>query len=467
MTSREHSDDGLGSATVVDDNGHDFPIGGDNGLLGAGEEVGEYIVDAPIGKGGMGVVYRATHKIIGKSAAVKVLHRAAGERQAKRLVAEARAVNQICHDNIVDVFDFGVLHDGRPYVVMELLVGRPLDTCLVPGEPMSVVDALRIVAPVASALQAAHSQGIVHRDLKPANIYLHDDEGGLPKVKLLDFGIAKFLDSESNQGLTTEGMVLGTLLYIAPEIASGKEVSVRADTYSLGVMLYQMLVGSLPFSGENSLETLYAHVHTPPPTPTEKHIKLPPSLESLLLRMLAKKPKDRPSLTEVEKYARQYKDGSESVQFHSPLRLLSTRSPAPRRKWMIGLGVGALVLGVAALLIVGSGSDPQEAQPSEGALQESDKADVTQESAAAPEGESEGQAASNESGEPHTELEAAAAADDEETMEFDAAEAEQNLAKQDQANKRNKRRRARKKKKGKGKAKPADDAPIDPLRGMR
>ena len=362
MSFREGSEDSLESATIVDANGHDFPIGGDNGLLEAGEEVGEYVVEAPIGRGGMGVVYRATHKIIGKSAAVKVLHRAADERQARRLIAEARAVNQICHENIVDVFDFGVLHDGRPFVVMELLLGTPLDALLVPEKPMSVVDALHIVGPIASALQAAHSQGIVHRDLKPANIYLTDNGAHRPVVKLLDFGIAKFLDADSNQGLTTDGMVLGTLAYMAPEIASGKDVSVQVDTYSLGVMLYQLLVGSLPFTGANSLETLYAHVHTPPPTPTEKRVKLPQTLENLLLRMLAKKPKDRPSLSEIQKYASKYAEGAESLNYLTPLKLLATEQKSSRGKRWLYIGAGLVSLAVLVVILLSQQSSTTKAE---------------------------------------------------------------------------------------------------------
>jgi serine/threonine-protein kinase len=458
LSIREGSEDSLESATIVDANGHDFPIGGDNGLLEAGEEVGEYVVEAPIGRGGMGVVYRATHKIIGKSAAIKVLHRAADERQARRLIAEARAVNQICHENIVDVFDFGVLHDGRPFVVMELLLGTPLDALLVPEKPMSVVDALHIVGPIAGALQAAHSQGIVHRDLKPANIYLTDNGAHRPIVKLLDFGIAKFLDADSNQGLTTDGMVLGTLAYMAPEIASGKDVSVQVDTYSLGVMLYQMLVGSLPFTGANSLETLYAHVHTPPPTPTEKHVKLPQSLETLLLKMLAKKPKDRPSLADVQKYASKYSEGAESLHYLTPLKLLATEQRTRRKKWLyVGTGFVSLAVLVAILL---------SQQTSTAKAVESGQ-DTT----------------------PALELPAAQVAEPAARLDIDAGRDEAAIVEmlseelieihdEDKATAstpespvkdrvRRTKRRSKKGKGKKGKGGPSDDAPIDPLRSMR
>lgn len=464
MSSREHSDEGLESATIVDSNGHDFPIGGDNGLLEVGEEVGEYIVDQPIGKGGMGVVYRATHKIIGKHAAVKVLHRAAGARQASRLIAEARAVNQICHENIVDVFDFGVLHDGRPFVVMELLVGRPLDSCLVPGEAMSVVEALRIVGPVASALQAAHSQGIVHRDLKPANIFLSDEGVAVPRVKLLDFGIAKFLDADSNQGLTTDGMVLGTLSYMAPEIASGKDVSVHADTYSLGVMLYQMLVGSLPFTGQNSLETLYAHVHTPPPTPTEKHIKLPRELESLLLRMLAKKPKDRPSLSEIASYATNCSEDADSLRYLTPLKLLPSEIQSPRKKRIALVALGLASLCGVVLLLLSLQTSSKSASPAGEEEHRQDEA-IGSGAIEADAAKSPGAGADEQARDVDSKAEPL-----EETMELvveeTALDSPEGVQREPAARKRNQRRRPRKLR-GKRQGQPADDAPIDPLRGMR
>ncbi len=461
MSSRETSDVSLESATIVDANGHDFPIGGDDGLLEPGEEVGEYVVEAPIGRGGMGVVYRATHKIIGKSAAIKVLHRAAGERQARRLVAEAQAVNRICHENIVDVFDFGVLHDGRPFVVMELLVGTPLDSRLVPGELMSVVEALHIVGPIASALQAAHSQGIVHRDLKPANIFLTDNGAHKPVVKLLDFGIAKFLDADSNQGLTTDGMVLGTLAYMAPEIASGKDVSARADTYSLGVMLYQLLVGSLPFTGENSLETLYAHVHTPPPTPTEKHVKLPQSLESLLLKMLAKRPKDRPSLDEVHRYASSYSEGTESLSYLTPLKLLPSELKfSPAKKWLFA-GIALFTLAGVIVLLLSLQSTSSEPSATGGEIYNVDSQGASVTPAAALPNVDAARGKTNEDAivEMLSEELIVIHEDDENA----AAASSSSDRKRDRRGKRRAKKDKRKKKKGG----PADDAPIDPLKGMR
>ena len=466
MTRRESSEDSIESATIVDANGHDFPIGDDDGHLEPGEEVGEYVIDAPIGKGGMGVVYRATHKIIGKSAAIKVLHRAAGERQARRLIAEARAVNRICHDNIVDVFDFGVLHDGRPFVVMELLIGAPLDAGLMPEKPMSVVDALHIVGPIASALQAAHSQGIVHRDLKPANIFLADNGAHRPTIKLLDFGIAKFLDADSNQGLTTDGMVLGTLAYMAPEIASGKEISVHADTYSLGVMLYQLLVGSLPFTGANSLETLYAHVHTPPPTPTEKRIKLPQSLETLLLRMLAKKPKDRPSLVDIQKYASQYAEGAESLGYLTPLKLLpSEAKTSPRRRQLlVGFALLTIVGVVFLLLSLQNNSSENDARKSGQEAVESQTGDAPIVDIA------EAAATSDvDAGRSTAEKDEIVEMLSEELIEIHDEKTASDTSPETARRKRG-RRQKRGSQKGKGKKNKSgtsDDAPIDPLRGMR
>ena len=257
---------------------------------------GRYRVESVLGVGGMGVVYRATHAIIDRPLAIKVL-RAEGSRDPKvveRFTREARAASAIGNEHIVDITDFGLLPDGATYFVMELLEGACLADLL--RDKRRLIDRARtfdIGMQLCDALGAAHGRGIVHRDLKPDNIHLIERGGSLDFVKVLDFGIAKV--SGASNKLTRAGQVFGTPHYMSPEQCAGTAVDHRADVYATGVILYEMVSGRVPFDAEAMGEILAKHLKEAPvppsalPPPTD----VSPELEAIIMRCLAKSPDDR------------------------------------------------------------------------------------------------------------------------------------------------------------------------------
>jgi serine/threonine protein kinase len=207
---------------------------------------GKYALIREIGSGSAGSVHEAEHLVVGKRVAIKILHAALvkDETLRERFVGEARAAAQIDHPNIVDIYDFGVTQRGTPYIVMELLHGETLEEVIARRGSLSPAYACEIMVQVLAGLGAAHSRGIVHRDLKPANIVITYPRPDAPVVKMLDFGIASsVMEPRQDEG------IIGTPMYMAPEQALGKEVDARADLYAAGVMLYEMLAGETPFSG--------------------------------------------------------------------------------------------------------------------------------------------------------------------------------------------------------------------------
>ena len=271
----------------------------DDAYLEAGTMLGDYRVEGQIGEGGMGVVYAAVHPLIGKRAAVKVLKaelcRAAIN--VERFIDEARIVNQIGHPNIVDVFAFGQTRDGRSYFVMEWLKGESLRMRAARGR-LALDEVCDVIRPLARALEAAHEQGVIHRDLKPDNIYLIDVRGEAPRVKLLDFGIAKLAREEHRMERTATGAMVGTPQYIAPEQAKGYAIDARVDIYSLGGILFELLTGRPPFVADNAMEMVAKHLMEPAPRPSTL-ADIPPELDELVVRMLSKHPDGRPTLAEV------------------------------------------------------------------------------------------------------------------------------------------------------------------------
>jgi eukaryotic-like serine/threonine-protein kinase len=265
-------------------------------MLAHGNTVGGYLIEEELGTGGMGAVYSARHRWLGRRAAVKILHDDLDAVPAlrDRLLQEARITSDLDHPNIVEVIDAGV-HEGRPYLAMELLEGENLGDRLARGRlsPFEVIDLLRQIC---SALAAAHGSGVIHRDLKPDNIFLVQ-QGRHTVAKVLDWGVAR--SSKIARGITSEGALVGTPEYMAPEQASGGEVGAATDVYSLGAMAWQMFLESVPFDAETAIEILSQHITQKPEPPSSLWPDIPPALEKLLLRMLAKRPADRPSVGEI------------------------------------------------------------------------------------------------------------------------------------------------------------------------
>jgi serine/threonine protein kinase len=262
-----------------------------------GRVVGSWRVVRLLGEGGMGSVYMGEHPAIGSKVAIKMLHPRfdADERIVERFFNEAKAVNVIGHDNIVNILDFNVADGGRHYFVMEFLHGRPLQALVQPGAPLPLRRAGPILLQCCRALQAAHERGIVHRDFKPDNVFLVDRDGRTDFVKLVDFGIAKLTDPTSAH-LTQTGTVIGTPAYMSPEQAAGEpSIDARSDVYSLGVTMFQMFTGKVPFAeaGPSFGRILTAHLSQPPPLPRTLNPEIPAQLEEIILKTLEKNPDDR------------------------------------------------------------------------------------------------------------------------------------------------------------------------------
>jgi predicted Ser/Thr protein kinase len=253
--------------------------------------VGELIADRYeleklVGSGGMSNVFRAHDRLLERTVALKILHEqyTRDEDYVERFRREARAVAQLAHPNIVTVIDRGE-QDGRQYIVFEYVDGQNLKEMTRTG-PLDVEYAIRLVLQVAHALSFAHARGLVHRDVKPQNVLLNEDG----QAKVTDFGIARSLDVH---GVTQTGTVLGTSDYIAPEQARGQKVDPKTDIYSLGAVLYELLTGEVPFSGDNFVAVAMRHVNEPPPSVLERRPDAPVRLDLAIKRAMAKEPADR------------------------------------------------------------------------------------------------------------------------------------------------------------------------------
>src|SRR5262245_34148953 len=254
---------------------------------------GKYRLDALLAEGGMGAVYRATHVMLGKTVAIKLIRPeiVASPEIVRRFQREARAATALNHPNIVSVYDLGQTPDGTLYIAMEYIDGPSLKTLIQSGRPIPLTRSISILRQVASALATAHKHNIVHRDLKPHNIMLATGPDGSELAKLVDFGIAKTFD-ESTQ-LTSAGSALGTPYYMSPEQIEGRTVDARSDIYALGIILYEMLVGEVPFADQSTPAVLVKQLKERPVRPSLRNAAVPPALEAIALRCLEKDPELR------------------------------------------------------------------------------------------------------------------------------------------------------------------------------
>jgi serine/threonine protein kinase/WD40 repeat protein len=329
--------------------------------------LGPYRVLKVLGSGGMGVVFQAEDPKLKRLLAVKTLRPAlaAHPDNRRRFLREAQAAAQVQSDYIVPIYQIGE-DRGVPFLAMPFLQGCSLEERLQHGEPLALSEVVRVGAQVARGLAAAHERGLVHRDIKPANLWLEPEQGG--RVKILDFGLARM--SGEDVGLTTTGAILGTPAYMAPEQARGQKVDGRCDLFSLGGVLYRLLTGQMPFSGQDTMSILLAVVETKPAPPRALNPAVPQTLSDLVLRLLAKNPADRPQNAkavikaleeEAEELSRTVPCGAmmpDPTARHAPTLIdqtLATSSPqevaAPgRRRWLL-LAAGVTLLGAGAALL--------------------------------------------------------------------------------------------------------------------
>ncbi len=321
--------------------------------------LGKYIILEEIGRGGMGAVYKARDVELDRIVAMKVLspYLVGEPHLVQRFMREARLAANLDHPNIVAIYDIGG-EGGYYYFVMKYLEGRPLKEIIAQGGPLSLDEVVKIVRQLASALDYAHQQNLVHRDVKPGNVIIAPDG----HATLTDFGLAKVVESMK---LTASGETIGTLEYMAPEQARG-ETSPASDIYSLGVMTYEMLTGRLPFQGTNQATLLYQHLHEPPPPLHRWNPTIPPEVERVVLKAMAKEPAER--YATAGEMARELEQAARRTPFPAPFqRPAEPEKVAPprarptlaffppflawirRRRWAILGGVGALFLLLALL----------------------------------------------------------------------------------------------------------------------
>ncbi len=362
---------------------------GDDPLLGQVLDR-RYRILSQIGRGGMGTVYRALQTSTRREIALKVIRGDLSVDATRRFMVEAHTTSALRNVHTVTIYDFGQAEDGLLYLAMELLQGRSLEGLLAAEPRLPWRRALRIVAQVAESLQEAHEKGIVHRDLKPGNILLVPMGDDPDFVKVLDFGIAKLEREGMTTNLTGTGMVLGTPRYMSPEQARGEVIDARCDLYSLGVLLFECLVGRPPFEGEHPLSVMMKHCQDPPPSlaaalPGQP---LPEGIQHLLDGLLAKQRDERiASAAEVRERVRTILEGEAAPASLAALELpspappataaapLAPATPAPtggssasleaaalelgggrgRIRWLLAVAFAVLVAGAGAWALLGSG----------------------------------------------------------------------------------------------------------------
>jgi serine/threonine-protein kinase len=282
------------------------------GALPPGTRVGRYCLEDALGDGASGVVYVAECTAAAQDADGNARTPAAGTRVALKLIhthliknkqvsrrfqREARLLSGLRGEHVVSLLDYGELSDGRLYMALELAAGQPLDLVLKRG-PLELEQAIDIATQICSALDTAHQADIVHRDLKPGNVMVAGTDTDSPRVQVLDFGLAKLLRAETSQSLsalTEQNMVFGTPEYMAPEQARGDEVDIRCDVYAVGIVLYEMLTGTVPFQASSAVSVMTSHLMDAPDPPSSRapRANIPPAVEAVVLHALAKEPAKR------------------------------------------------------------------------------------------------------------------------------------------------------------------------------
>jgi serine/threonine protein kinase len=250
---------------------------------------------SPLGEGGMGTVYLCEHAVLHRKLAVKVLRSSytSDPELVDRFRNEAIAASRIGQENVVDVLDFGTAEDGALYYVMEALQGESLGSAIRQQGAFEVRRALGLLEQICRALAAAHARGVVHRDVKPDNVFLVRRDDGSELAKVIDFGISHVPRPEGVAPITRSGAIIGTPEYMAPEQAAGEPVDRRSDVYAVGVLAFEMLTGELPIEAATPIATLVAHQTRTPDPPSRRRPVIPPEVDGLVLRALAKRPEDR------------------------------------------------------------------------------------------------------------------------------------------------------------------------------
>jgi serine/threonine-protein kinase len=321
---------------------------------------GRYTVEEVLGRGGMASVYRAHDRVLERDVALKVLNQALSDdpEHVARFRREARAIAQLSHPNLVTVIDRGHVAEGE-FIVLELVRGANLKEVLAERRALPVGEALGLVRQAARGLAYAHAHGVVHRDVKPQNVLVDD----LGTAKVTDFGIARLVEQDG--AITQSGTIMGTSDYLSPEQATGKEVDDRADEYSLGVLLFELLTGEVPYDGDGMVTVALKHVHDPVPSVRTRRPEVSQRVDALVRRAMAKRPEDR--FDSLDEFIGEIEEclAEEGAEPNDPAELTAALPPPPPRPeperrrrnvpWQLLAGLAVLAAGIAGVWALATG----------------------------------------------------------------------------------------------------------------